>query len=112
MQKDEGGEEAVGEAGGGGEEELYYHVVSIMGGGVGEDEVGGDGDENVKEKEGPEDYYVPSVRLVDTHPSEAGPEAPEIVASAGEAVCVHHARQQRFGVVAGDRFNDDASSLL
>ncbi|RRT58442.1 hypothetical protein B296_00025849 [Ensete ventricosum] len=78
----------VGEAGGGGEGELDHHVVGMMDGGIGEDEVGGSGDENAWEEEGPDEHYVPSVELVDEHSPEAGSKAHELVTNAGEAACV------------------------
>ncbi|RWW26830.1 hypothetical protein GW17_00008774 [Ensete ventricosum] len=89
---EEGGETEVGEAEGNGEGELDH--LGTRGGGVGEDEVEGDGDKNVQEEEGPGDNCVLSVKLVDTYPSEAGPEAPELVASTGEAMCVRHPARQ------------------
>ncbi|RRT83367.1 hypothetical protein B296_00000634 [Ensete ventricosum] len=85
---DEGGEAEVGEAEGRGEKELDHHIIGMMGGGVGENEVGGEGDENAQEEEGPGDHDVPSIGLVYTHPPEAGPKALELVASVGEVACV------------------------
>ncbi|RWV82185.1 hypothetical protein BHE74_00038881 [Ensete ventricosum] len=82
-----------------------------MGGGVGEDEVRGDGDENAQEEERPEDYCMPNIGLVNAHPPKVGPEAPELFASTGEATCIRcPARQQRLGAAAGGRFHDNASS--
>ncbi|RWV92336.1 hypothetical protein GW17_00045301 [Ensete ventricosum] len=103
---DEGGEAEVGEVGGRGEGELDHHVVGTIGGGAGEDEVGGGGDE-----EGPKDHYMHSFRFVDAHPLEAGPEALELIVNVGEAACVRCPTwQQWFGAAIGGRFHDDASS--
>lgn len=43
---DEGGEAMVGESRGGGKGELDYYIVGAMGGGTGEDKVGGSGDKD------------------------------------------------------------------
>ncbi|RWW35814.1 hypothetical protein BHE74_00059207 [Ensete ventricosum] len=82
---DEDGEVEVGEAGGEGEEELHHYAIGTMGEGVREDEVRGGGNENAQEQQGPRDHCVPSVGLVDIHPPEVEPKAPELVASTGEA---------------------------
>ncbi|RWV88357.1 hypothetical protein GW17_00049563, partial [Ensete ventricosum] len=51
--------------------ELDYHVVGTTDGGVGQDEVGGSGDEHAQEdKEGSRDYCMPSIELIDTHQPE------------------------------------------
>ncbi|RWV93993.1 hypothetical protein BHE74_00028705 [Ensete ventricosum] len=44
-------EAEIGEAGGGGEGELDHHIVSATGGGIGEEEVGSNGDEDMQEEE-------------------------------------------------------------
>ncbi|RWV97163.1 hypothetical protein GW17_00040069 [Ensete ventricosum] len=48
-----------------------------------------DGDEDThEEEEGSRDHCVPSIELVNVHPPEARPEAPELVVSTGEAMCM------------------------
>ncbi|RWW15620.1 hypothetical protein GW17_00020531 [Ensete ventricosum] len=91
--------------------ELDYHVVDTMGRSVGEDEVGGDGDQNTYEEERSRDHYMPSVRLIDAYPPEATSKASKLVASMKEAACVRHpVRQQRLDVTTSGHFYDDASS--
>ncbi|RWW66679.1 hypothetical protein BHE74_00025958 [Ensete ventricosum] len=109
---DEGREVDIGEAEGRGKEELDHHIVGATGGGAREDEVGGDGDGNAQEEEeGLGDHCVSIIGQIDTHLPEAGPEAPELVVSVGEAICVRiPARQQRLGAAAVCRFHDDTSS--
>ncbi|RWW01432.1 hypothetical protein GW17_00035527 [Ensete ventricosum] len=85
---DEGEETKVGEVGGRGERELDHYIIRTMGGSIRENEVEGCGDENDKEEEGPGDYCVSSVGVVDAHPPEAGLEAPKLNTSTGEATCI------------------------
>ncbi|RWW03597.1 hypothetical protein GW17_00033236 [Ensete ventricosum] len=100
----------VGEAEDEGEGELNHHVIGTIGGSVGENKVGGGGDKNTMEKDGLGDHCMSSVVLVDAHPPEVGPKAPELVTSTGEAVCIRHStRQQRLVATAGGRFHDDSS---
>ncbi|RRT51604.1 hypothetical protein B296_00036379 [Ensete ventricosum] len=44
-------EAEIGQAEGGGEGELDHHIVSATGGGIGEEEVGSNGDEDIQEEE-------------------------------------------------------------
>lgn len=56
---DEVGEAEVGDTEGGGEGKLDHHVIDTTGGGIWEDEVGGDSDEDAQEeKDGPRDHCV------------------------------------------------------
>ncbi|RRT67517.1 hypothetical protein B296_00006863 [Ensete ventricosum] len=62
---------------------------------AGKDKVGGVDDKDAQEEEeGPGDHYMPSVRLVDTHPPKVGSEAPELIVSTGEAACVRRSARQ------------------
>ncbi|RRT76787.1 hypothetical protein B296_00025166 [Ensete ventricosum] len=88
---DECGETEVGEVGCSGEEELDHHIIGAMGRGAIEVEVGGSGDENTqKEEEGPGDYCMSSIGLVNVYLLEIGPETLTLIINAREVV----ARQQ------------------
>lgn len=82
----EDGDIEVREATSGHEEELEHHVVSVVGKGAREDEVGGDGKDAKEKEEELRDHY--SIRLVNTHSFEVGLEAFELVIGAREATCI------------------------
>ncbi|THU59537.1 hypothetical protein C4D60_Mb07t03140 [Musa balbisiana] len=82
-----------------------------MGEGIGEDKVGGGGDEDAQEEEGPGDHCVPNVGLVDAHPPEAGPEAHDLVVNAREATCIRClAKQQWLDATAGGQQSGQGST--
>ncbi|RRT59162.1 hypothetical protein B296_00041601 [Ensete ventricosum] len=85
---DEGGEAKVGEAGGGDEGELDHNVIGTVGGGVGEDKVGGNRvKDTLQEEEGSGDNCMPTNGLVEAHLPEIGLTAPKLIISMGEVVC-------------------------
>lgn len=74
---------------------MDYYVVGAMGGGVGEDEVGGDVNEDTQEKEKRlEDHYVFSVILVNAHPPEVRLETFDLVINARKVACIRYSTRQ------------------
>ncbi|RWW28331.1 hypothetical protein GW17_00007205 [Ensete ventricosum] len=76
----EGGEVNVGEVGRGGEGELDHNIISVASEGAREEKVRGNTNEYAQEKEdGPRDYCVSRVKLVNAYPPNKGPKADELV---------------------------------
>lgn len=70
-------------------------MAGVVGEGIGDDEIWGDGDEKAQEKEkGLEDHYMYSVESINIHPPKAGPEALELVVNVEQAVCIQRLAMQ------------------
>lgn len=95
---DEIGEADERQGGDAGEGQLYDGVVRTVvfavAGGAGEEEVGGGGDDEGEEDEDrPRQTRRPDIGLIDAHPPQVRPEAPQLI------LRVRHASQELLAVV-------------